>query len=100
MQKRLLWTQTATSIGIFLAGVVSAQIWLAAPSATAQSPQAAPTPPKAFLAADERTEPVIREILVTIKKIDQRLENIEKSVTSEKKTTEGGGSLMRPSRSK
>ncbi len=88
MQKRRILPQVIVGAALFLAGVVSAQTWLAVPSATAQSTQTAPTTPKAFLAADERTEPVIREILVTIKKIDQRLENIEKSVTGGKKTAE------------
>lgn len=72
----------------FVAGVVSAHTWLSAPIAQAQQTKPPITPP-AFLAGDERTEPVIREILVVIKKMDSRLENIEKSVTV-KKPTEGG----------
>lgn len=64
---------------LFGAGVLSAQTWLSLPPAVAQSSK--PSTPQAFLAADERTEPVIREILATIKRIDGRLERIEKSVT-------------------
>lgn len=85
MKERRILPLVVMSAGTFLAGVVSSHTWLALPAASAQSTQSGQTVPKAFLAADERTEPVIREILATIKKMDQRLENIEKSVTGGKR---------------
>jgi hypothetical protein len=91
MELRKITQQLLGGAAIFAAGVVSANTWLNAPIATAQQTKPA-TPPQAFLAADERTEPVIREILATIKKMDSRLENIEKSVTGGKKSTESGDS--------
>jgi hypothetical protein len=50
------------------------------PAVVAQSPKQ--STPQAFLSADERMEPVVRDILTTIKRIDSRLERIEKSLAS------------------
>jgi hypothetical protein len=89
-----LTSQIIFGVALFLAGVVSAHTWLEAPSANAQTKNA-PQAPQAFLAGDERTEPIIREILVVIKKMDQRLESIEKAVTAGKKVGDGAESGSR-----
>ena len=91
MEVRKITQHILGGAAIFAAGVVSANTWLCAPTATAQQTKPS-TAPQAFLAANERTEPVIREILATIKKMDGRLENIEKSVTGGKKPSESGDS--------
>lgn len=78
-------THLAAGATFFAAGVISAHTWLATPLATAQTTKQDPKPPTAFLAADERMEPVVREILTTMKKMDQRLESIEKSLTGAKR---------------
>ena len=86
MQRKSLLPYFAGSGLFFLAGVLSAHTWLAAPLANAQTTKQDPKPPQAFLAADERMEPVVREILATMKRMDQRLEHIEKSLTGSKKS--------------
>jgi hypothetical protein len=93
-QNRKVLPQVIIGGVLFLAGVISAHTWLAAPSANAQTKNA-PQAPQAFLAGDERTEPIIREILVVIKKMDQRLESIEKAVTAGKKVGDGAESGSR-----
>lgn len=99
MRSRGWLTHVAGGGLFFLAGVISAHTWLAAPQASAQTTKQDPKPPQAFLAADERMEPVVRDILATMKRMDQRLENIEKSLTGSRKSTgesSDAGSRQRP----
>lgn len=96
---RWITPHLASGLLFFLAGVISAHTWLLAPHAKAQTTRQDAKPPQAFLAADERMEPVVRDILATMKKMDQRLENIEKSLTGSKKApveTPETGARTRP----
>lgn len=96
---RWITPHVASGILFFLAGIISAHTWIVVPSANAQATRQDAKPPQAFLAADERMEPVVRDILATMKKMDQRLENIEKSLTGSKKSpveTPETGARTRP----
>ena len=62
--------------------------WLgsAVPPRTARTGELQPSGSnEPFLAGDERSIPILKEILATVKQIDARLERIEKQVPAERK---------------
>ena len=64
-------------------------IVLAHPGAVAEGEVREIPPPQAFLSGGARTEPILREIAETLKRIDGRLEKLERAVyAANSETTE------------
>lgn len=64
--------------GVLLVGTLWALWPAAAPFARAEGRN--PPPPRAFLSGGERSEIILREIAETLRRIDGRLERLEKAV--------------------
>jgi hypothetical protein len=77
-----------TGRAAWMAVLLLAAFWLgsAIPPRIARTGELQPTgATEPFLAGDERSIPVLKDILATVKQIDARLERLEKRVPAEQK---------------